>query len=222
MAEVIMLAERREARSRLSGRTRSALRTAFYFDLTCPYTYLAAERVDRLFGDVAWRPVIGEAPHGVGGWRQGEDAEGLWWVAARRAAELRIPLVRPDAPSQGGRAAMRAAAYAAAEGRGAAFALACSRLAFCGGYDIDDPEVLAEAAAVARIGLDECLAAARDASRDDAMEDAGRRLLGLGARRLPALRVGGTVFAGEERIAEALIAARARGAAVPRRVPAAG
>src|SRR3712207_6951120 len=44
------------------------------------------------------------------------------------------------------------------------------RLAFCGGYDLEDPEVLGEAAAAAGIGLDDCLRAARDEGRDGAME----------------------------------------------------
>ena len=34
-------------------------------------------------------------------------------------------------------------------GRGAGFVLAASRLAFCGGFDLEDPEILAEAAAAA-------------------------------------------------------------------------
>ena len=41
---------------------------------------------------------------------------------------------------------MRAAHYASQQGRGAAFVLAAGRLAFCGGFDLDDPELLAEAA----------------------------------------------------------------------------
>ena len=85
---------------------------------------------------------------------------------------------------------MRAAAYASEQGRGAAFALAAGRLAFCGGFDLDDPEILAEAAAAAGIGLDGCLQAVGELARDGAIEAAGRRLLAAGADRLPALRVG--------------------------------
>ena len=84
--------------------------------------------------------------------------------------------------------------------------LAASRLAFCGGFDIDDPELLAEAAAAAGIGLRETLAAAGDVARDGPIEEAGRTLLAAGATRLPALRVGRLLFCGEGRLLEAAAA----------------
>ena len=78
---------------------------------------------------------------------------------------------------------MRVASLAAAEGGHAApFVLAASRLAFCGGFDLDDPEVLAEAAAAAGLGLPEVLAAAGDRSRDGEMEATALRLLPHGRR----------------------------------------
>ena len=107
---------------------------------------------------------------------------------------------------------MRAAALAAEQRRAAPFVLAASRLAFCGGFDLDDPEILAEAAAAAGVGLDECLQAAGDPRRDAAAELTSRRLIAAGAEHLPALRVGGTLFLGEERLGEA--AAAGRGATV--------
>ena len=80
---------------------------------------------------------------------------------------------------------MRVASLAAAEGGHAApFVLAASRLAFCGGFDLDDPEVLAEAAAAAGLGLPEVLAAAGDRSRDGEMEADGAAP--AGARGRPA------------------------------------
>jgi 2-hydroxychromene-2-carboxylate isomerase len=103
---------------------------------------------------------------------------------------------------------MRVAALAAECGRGSAFVLAASRLAFCGGFDLDDPEILAEAAAAAGLGLDAALEAAADAGRDGPIEEAGRRLLAQGADRLPVLQVGRTLFCGEERLSEAAAAAR--------------
>ncbi len=72
--------------------------------------------------------------------------------------------------------AMRAAAYASEVGHGRAFALAASRLAFCGGFDLDDPEILAEAADAAGMSLDGCLAAAGDRNWDLPLEAASRML----------------------------------------------
>jgi 2-hydroxychromene-2-carboxylate isomerase len=129
------------------------------------------------------------------------------------AAELRLPLEWPEAFPADVVAAMRIALHAADCGRGAAFALAAGRLAFCGGFDLDDPEILFEAAAAAGLALDACLAAAGDRRHDGAIEAAGRRLLAAGADRLPALKVGRSLYWGEERVAEAAAAARRHAAA---------
>ncbi len=52
-----MLAERREAkRLREPARRRARTHAEFFFDLACPFTYLAAERVERSFDEVIWRP----------------------------------------------------------------------------------------------------------------------------------------------------------------------
>jgi 2-hydroxychromene-2-carboxylate isomerase len=205
MGDVISLAARRRSRedaadapARASARVP---RVTFAFDLSSPYTYLAAERVDRLLPSVVWQPVLEEVlqrpPLDTG---RVED----------RAHALALPLVWPD---QGGpahvRPAMRVASLAVERGRAAAFVLAASRLAFCGGFELDHPEVLAEAAAAADLGLEECLRAAGDVGRDGRMEEGARRLMAQGADHLPALRVGRVLFAGEHRMGAALVAAQA-------------
>ncbi|HEY8637942.1 MAG TPA: hypothetical protein VIL64_01780 [Solirubrobacteraceae bacterium] len=175
-------------------------KATFYFDLADPGTYLAAERVDRLFPGVTWRPTSLEALQAGAAPPDPADAQRHF---TERAEMLAMPLVWPDGDLKPVRAAMRTAAFAAEQGRGAEFVLAASRLAFCGGFDLNDPGVLAEAAAAASIGLRECLHAAGDLSRDGAIEEGGRRLLAHGCDRLPAVRVGRVLFSGEGRIAEA-------------------
>jgi 2-hydroxychromene-2-carboxylate isomerase len=214
MGDVIRLSERREAALRRgSTRQRARSRADFFFDLACPFTYLAAERVERAFDDVVWRPASSDAL------RRSTLADDFVRVAAlRRAAEeraaaLRLPLVWPERFPAGTPAAMRVASRAAEGGRGAAFVLAATRLAFCGGFDLDDPEILAEAAAAAGVVLEDTLQAARDEGRDGPIEDAGRTLLAAGADRLPALRVGRALYWGEERVGDALVAARVARAA---------
>jgi 2-hydroxychromene-2-carboxylate isomerase len=123
------------------------------------------------------------------------------------AAELRLPLVWPDRWPGAVPAAMRVAALASERGHAAPFVLAAGRLAFCGGYDLEDPEILAEAAAAAGLPLDECLAAAGSPVRDAGLERAGLRLLAQGADALPALRVSRQLFCGEHRLPEAAYAA---------------
>jgi len=206
MDNVISLTERRQelaAASAQRPRNRFA-RTTFAFDLMLPQTYLAAERVDQMFSGVRWQPA---SSHCV--WTGGVPDVQLAAEAEERAAALNVPLVWPVRYGTPVRPAMRAAALAAELGRGAAFVLAASRLAFCGGFDLGDPEVLAEAAAAANVPLELCLAAAGDAGRDVAIDEAGRRLAERGAHALPALRVGRTIFSGEERLSEAYAAASA-------------
>jgi 2-hydroxychromene-2-carboxylate isomerase len=183
LGELISLAERRAARDAVSA-PRARPRVSFYFDLASPWTYLAAERVDRLFAEVHWRPAMADALP------SDRDGDAEREAAAARATVLRMPLVWPEAWPTTGLSAMRVATLAAERGRAASFVLATSRLAFCGGFDVDDPEILAEAAAVAGLGLKECLQAAGDA--------------------LPVIVVGRTLYCGEHRIAEAAAAASGR------------
>jgi 2-hydroxychromene-2-carboxylate isomerase len=201
MGELIMLKDRRADRSRPG---RSAL-PAFFFDVCCPFSYLAAERVERMLGEVEWIPACSAALTD-GSWQLPDEAQA---AAERRAAELRLPLVWPDRYALYEPGAMRAAAYAARIGSGAQFALAATRLAFCGGFDLEDPEILAEAAAAAGIPLDECFNATGDPSLDESLHATARGLTGRGVDRLPAVRIGARLFAGEHRLAEASALLRA-------------
>jgi 2-hydroxychromene-2-carboxylate isomerase len=199
MGELVSLEGRA---GRAGGPRRPTSTAALHFDLACPFSYLALERVERLPG-VRWRPSCAEALHRGNPWDDDEAGAQARAAAERRAHELHLPLSWPASHPRDARGAMRAALYAAESGRGPGFALAAARLAFCGGFDLNDPEVLAEAAAAAGIPLDGCLAAAGDVARDGPVEAAGRWLLAAGADRLPALRVGRVLHCGEQRVAEA-------------------
>jgi 2-hydroxychromene-2-carboxylate isomerase len=201
MGDLISLAERRVTLCCVGSWRPPAPQATFYFDLASPFTYLAAERVERMLGNVRWLPALGVAMGAAGGCGLAPDDARR--EAERRAGALRMPLVWPDRYPPEARAAMRAAAYAGEAGRGDAFALAASRLAYCGGFDLEDPEVLAEAAAAAGASLSGCLQAAGDPARDKQLEETARRLVAAGADRLPAVRVGRLLVCGEERIGEA-------------------
>ncbi|MDX6689876.1 MAG: hypothetical protein QOG15_1333 [Solirubrobacteraceae bacterium] len=188
---------RRSATRRSRGNGRPAL----FFDLASPYTYLAAERADRMFPGLEWIPSSSDALQCATSIAEEERAK-----IDRRAALLGLPIVWPMGPAPRAYGAMRVASVAAQRGVGAAFVLAASRLVYCGGFDLEDPEILAEAAAAAGIDLGEMLHAAGDWRRDGPIEDAGRRLLAAGADRLPALRIGRILFCGEDRLSEAFAA----------------
>src|SRR3954454_937515 len=62
MGDVISLEERRAA-LRKRGEVSDAqpgsagpARAELFFDLSCPFSYLAAERVERVFDDILWTP----------------------------------------------------------------------------------------------------------------------------------------------------------------------
>lgn len=180
-------------------RERSALRLgsgqpAFYFDLACPHSYLAAERIERLLGQVDWIPVQSAVL------REGRSAPpeaAIRAEAAERATALRLPLVWPDLYPFVAPRALRAAAYASTAGGGARFALAALRLAFCGGFDLERDATLAELASAAGIPRRACLQAADDDGLDATLEATARGLRRRGVHRLPAIRVGNRLLEGE-------------------------
>jgi len=220
MGDLIFLSARRAGRAAAANREADYAgrrpRVTFYFDLVSPWTYLAAERAERMFPGGHWRPATGEVLLGARAAPDPRD-DALRDAAERRANELRLPLVWPEGWPATGQGAMRVAAMAAEHGHAAPFVLAAGRLAFCGGYDLDDPLVIAEAAAAAALPLDEALAAAREVRRDGTMERTAMRLLRRGADELPVAVVGRRLFAGEGRLAEAAAAAIASPALAARR-----
>jgi 2-hydroxychromene-2-carboxylate isomerase len=200
MGDLIYLDDRRPDRWR-PGPDRAA---AFFFDLSCPLSYLTAERVERALGEVQWVPVAAASLRSS---EELGDIEAIRGHAEARARALRLPLVWPERFPADVTCALRAAARACELGFGAGFALAASRLIFCGGFDLEDPETLAEAAAAAGLPLDECLAAAGDATRDTQLLATADRLRARGVSRLPAFHVGRRWLEGESGLMAAAPAA---------------
>src|SRR3954447_20605205 len=98
MGQLIQLHERR-GRRRAIGRVRAhgeLLRTEFLFDLACPFTYLAAERVDRAFQSVIWTPVSRAAVTRDSRPDDPVALRRLCRAVEARATQLRPPLRRPD------------------------------------------------------------------------------------------------------------------------------
>ena len=83
--------------------------------------------------------------------------------------------------------------------------MAASRLAFCGGFDLEESDVLAEAAAAAGLSIAACLEAADDCGRDEQLRATARGLRARGVVRLPAFRVGPHFLQGERAIEAAAL-----------------
>jgi 2-hydroxychromene-2-carboxylate isomerase len=198
MGELIVLADRLADRSR--PRRGQA---AFFFDLASPFSYLASERVERVVGTVEWIPVCAAQPL----------SERARAAAESQAEALHIPLVWPEGEAPVLIAATRAAAFAAEAGRAAPFALAAARLAFCGGFDLNDPAILADAAAAAGLSPREVLEAAESPRYDMQLRATTEGLRRRGVRELPAIRVGEHWCAGQRAVGEAGALIRAVSAA---------
>ncbi|MGN6187684.1 MAG: DsbA family protein [Conexibacter sp.] len=194
MAEVIQLSQRRPD---LSGRhvvpqAPDMSPATLYFDLASPYTYLLAERIERRVGNATWRPAMLRQPL-----PRGEEVVA---AAQRRALALRMPLVWPERFPSRVPSAMRVATYANEHGLGSRFAIAAGRLAFCGGFDLEDPDILAEAAAAAGLDVEGALLASREPRRDHQIDMAGRAVGHAGGSALPALEHERRLYCGEAHI----------------------
>lgn len=131
----------------------------FYFDVGSPYAYLASERLATLIGEqVTWRPVLLGGLFKLTGrssWALGDDRRRQSGMAEieRRAGSYGLPPIHwPDPWPSDYLAAMRAATYAFAAGRGREFTREAFRAAFERGNDLSITAHVFDVAA--RAGLD--------------------------------------------------------------------
>ncbi len=196
-----------DAGERLSG---------FYFDLGSPYSYLAAERISRLFADAEleqpeWRPVLLGGlfkRYGRDSWMNGPERGAGMHEVERRADSYRLQPVRwPDPCPTDTLYAMRVATYAKGIGRSVSFALAAFRQAFAGGRDLGVPDNVAIAAAACELHPNAIAKAAASDSVKRSLRDATDRAGELGVRGVPSVVVAGEVFWGDDRLEAAISAA---------------
>ena len=193
-------------------------RPLFHYDLNCPWSWIAAERISRTFSDAGaelpeWRPVAGwkldssDAP--AAGQVEGADLEYLQLAVTRRAAELGLPA--PRFPSEWPNGAdselpLLAALYAEAAGRVIAVSLAAFRQQFVAGRSLAELDNVLLAAASCELhpramskGMDSTSVARR-------LEENTRAAGLLGVTQTPAVTVGEAVFEGEEGMDAAVLA----------------
>lgn len=191
MGEVISLS------ARIPGRAHPGPEpVAFLFSPGCPISYLVAERAERALGEVDWVPVLPLAS---------TDAT-LLGAARREAHALRLPLELPENPLADTRPLTRVACLAAEYDVCARFGLVASRLIYCGGYELDDPQVISEAAELAGIPAREALRVAGDTRYDPALDATTAGLRRRGLRQTPVVRIGHRWFEGLQALSGAAIA----------------
>jgi 2-hydroxychromene-2-carboxylate isomerase len=171
---------------------------AFYFDLADPECYLASERVPQLFRrPLEWVPVL--ASRATAGGRPVARSN-----IERRGGELGLPPLRWPAPCPfDSEQAMLAATYAKGIGRAVAFAQAAFRQAFAAGRSLADIDNVLIAAAACELHPAALLAGMQLSGVSTQLAGASATAREAGVTRLPSLRIGDRVFAGEPSLEEA-------------------
>lgn len=195
----------------------SAPDASFYFDLSSPLAYFAAERVlSTMPVATEWHPVLAcELP--------GSESFAAFPCSAeerifreeteRRAAELDLQALRWPAPFPFDSAfAMRAATYAKSIGRAVPFAQAAFRQAFAGGRALEQTDHVLIAAAACEMHPSAILKGAALNSVAKQLAKSTATAAELGVRDVPAIRVGTRVFEGERALEEAATFAGAQAA----------
>jgi 2-hydroxychromene-2-carboxylate isomerase len=183
----------------------------FYYDLGSPYAYLAAERIQRVLPVVpVWQPILlGGIWKETGGqsWaRTQRRVQGMAEIE-RRAGEYGLMPVRwPEGWPNNTLHAMRAAIFAQQTGRAVAFSLAAFRQAFAAGRDLSDVDNVLIAAAACELHPNAVLKGIEMQSTKDRLREATREAYELGVRGVPTVAVGGKLFWGDDRLAEAAAA----------------
>ena len=185
----------------------------FYYDLSSPYAYLAARRVDDLLPGVVWRPIAfgfllrhhGRVPWSLSPGRERDMEE----IAARAAARGLPPVVYPPGwPKESySLDPLRACVHAEREGALKEFTLAAYEQAFAHERALADHEVLADAARAAGLDPDPVLAALDDREVRDRLKAYTDEAIERGVEGIPTVAVGGELFWGDDRLEDAARAA---------------
>ncbi|HEX8206053.1 MAG TPA: DsbA family protein [Solirubrobacteraceae bacterium] len=184
--------------------------TRFYYDLSSPFAYLAAHRVDDVVpGDVEWVPIAfgpllvqtGRVP-----WSLKPGREVNMQECERRAQRMGLPPIRwPEAwPAESYSVnPARAALFAKRQGKVREMSRALYAEIFGRGRRLDDPATVEAAASAAGVdGVAEGIAEVKAELREQTEDAIARGIVGL-----PRVEVGGAIFGGDARLEEA--AARA-------------
>jgi len=184
------------------------VRTAFYFDLFSPESYLTAERIINQLPAAEWIPVFAPDLPGadlLDAFLCPTDRDAFCDRIERRAAQCGLQELRwPDPFPCDSAYAMRVATYARQIGRAVAFSLAAFRQAFAGGRDLGEPDNVMIAAAACEMHP---RAVSKGAGLDSiarALDDATALAAQRGVRDVPAIWVpvdgdrAGRVFHGDD------------------------
>ncbi|MDH3475996.1 MAG: DsbA family protein [Rhodospirillales bacterium] len=181
----------------------------FWFDVTSPWCYLAAERIGdiarRHRAALAWRPVhLARLNKRIGGRRPlEENAAFVKWYQQDLLDWAELQGLKadyhPDFPLRPARA-LRACLYAADEGRAEAFVRRLLRAYWSEAADISDLEVLESLAEDAGLSGARAVEAATDGHRKARLEANLEEAVKTGLFGLPSVVAGGKIFFGNDHL----------------------
>jgi 2-hydroxychromene-2-carboxylate isomerase len=180
----------------------STVDAAFYFDLSSPLAYLAAEQVLHVLSrPVEWQPVLAAGLPGE---------ESLAVIAIEQQAhELGLqPLRWPADFPFDSEPAMRAATYAKSIGRTVPFAQAAFRQAFAGGNSLAHTDNVLIAAAACEMHPAAVLKGSELRSVREQLAATTAAAAAAGVKDVPAVRIGERVFTGAGALERAKAAMR--------------
>ncbi len=195
----------------------------FYYDLSSPYAWLAAERVNAVLPEAPlWQPISYAfviRHTGVTPWSLRPGLEKGMAEIERRAGLRGLPEVRwPTGwPVETySLPALRAAVFAVEVGRGVAFSLAAFRQQFNAGRGLNDIDNVLLAAAACELHPDAVLRAIERRAVKDRLREATDDAIARGVTGVPTVRIGDRLFWGDDRLEEAAEAAAELGSEGPR------
>ena len=210
---VTALSERERAASAArQARVAGVSAAAFYYALSSPYAYLAAERMRTLLPAADWRPILIGGLFKLNGrtsWIFSEERESRMAENEERARRYGLPPITwPTALPENQLGLARAAAVAKRHGKAAPFALEGFRAIYVRGVDPSTDQGLRELATAVDLDGDALIDAIAEQDVKDELRQTTEHAHEQGVPGVPTVVVDGAVFWGDDRLEEAAAAAR--------------
>jgi 2-hydroxychromene-2-carboxylate isomerase len=191
----------------------------FYFGAMSPYSWFAAERIGALIPAAEWRPVFAGGlfkANGRTSWGLTDRrATGIADCDARAEAHGLGPIRWPDPWPTNDLLVARAMAHADAGGLLKPYAVAAMRLSFKEGRDLGDVASVLEAGRRAGVDPAELEAALGSPEVKRRLRATTDEAVDVGVFGVPTVRVGDTLFWGDDRLPEAAAKVASSGAEGP-------
>ena len=186
---------------------------AFYYALSSPYAYLAAERIGTVLPEADWRPILIGGLFKLNGrtsWIFTDERESRMDEIEERAKRYGLPPITwPTGLPENQLGLARAATVAKRHGRAAPFALEAFRSIYVRGVDPSTERGLRELAAAVDLDGDALVAAIAEQDVKDELRQTTDHAHEQGVPGVPTVVVDGAVFWGDDRLDEAAAVARA-------------